>query len=125
MFYGTGEDGKPGLHGILKEKQGAMIGRAMLAGIFSGLGSAVGQTYQNVSTSPLGTVSSVNNEDIFKYAGAQGVENAANKVAEWYLKRADEVFPIIEVEAGRVVTVTITADIDLGADLFALGATSP
>lgn len=116
--YITGEDGKNGMAGILVTKQGAFVARALLAGIFSGLGNAIGQSYSNVSTSALGTVESIDPSDIGRAGLAEGVSNAAEKVADWYLERADEVFPFVEIEAGRIVTVTFTEDIDLDANLI-------
>lgn len=116
--YVSGEDGKNGLAGVLVTKQGAFVARALLAGIFSGLGDAIGRSFANVSTSALGTVESIDPGDIGKAGLAEGVSNAAEKVADWYLARADEVFPFVEIEAGRIVTVTLTEDIDLGANLI-------
>ena len=116
--YVSGEDGKNGLAGVLVTKQGAFVARALLAGIFSGLGDAIGRSFANVSTSALGTVESIDPGDIGKAGLSEGVSNAAEKVADWYLARADEVFPFIEIEAGRIVTVTFTEDIDLGANLI-------
>lgn len=116
--YVTGEDGKNGLAGLLVTKQGAFVARSMLAGVFSGLGRAIGQSYSNVSTSALGTVESIDPDDIGKAGVAEGVATATEKVADWYLERADEVFPFVEIEAGRIVTVTFTEDIALEANLI-------
>ncbi len=116
--YVTGEDGKNGLAGLLVTKQGAFVARSMLAGVFSGLGRAIGQSYSNVSTSALGTVESIDPDDIGKAGAAEGVATATEKVADWYLERADEVFPFVEIEAGRIVTVTFTEDIALEANLI-------
>jgi conjugal transfer pilus assembly protein TraB len=90
----------------------------LLAGIFSGLGRAIGQSYSNVSTSALGTVESIDPGDIGKAGVAEGLSTATERVADWYLERADEVFPFVEIEAGRIVTVTFTEDIDLDANMI-------
>jgi conjugal transfer pilus assembly protein TraB len=116
--YITGEDGKNGLAGLLVTKQGAFVARSLLAGIFSGLGRAIGQSYSNVSTSALGTVESIDPSDVGKAGVAEGISTATERVADWYLERADEVFPFVEIEAGRIVTVTFTEDIDLDANMI-------
>lgn len=116
--YITGEDGKNGVAGLLVTKQGAYVARSLLAGIFSGLGRAIGQSYANVSTSALGTVESIDPSDVGKAGVAEGLSTATEKVADWYLERADEVFPFVEIEAGRIVTVTFTEDIDLEANMI-------
>lgn len=115
--YITGEDGKNGLPGELVTKQGAYVARALLAGIFSGLGRAIGQSYSNINTSALGAVQTIDPSDVGQAGVAEGISNASEKVADWYLERADEVFPFVEIEAGRIVTVTFTDDIDLEANI--------
>jgi conjugal transfer pilus assembly protein TraB len=45
--------------------------------------------------------------DIMKSAGAEGAGTALNKVADFYLKMAEKVFPIIEISAGRKVDILI------------------
>ncbi|NNE59900.1 MAG: conjugal transfer protein TraB, partial [Woeseia sp.] len=82
--YITGEDGKNGLAGLLVTKQGAFVARSLLAGIFSGLGRAIGQSYSNVSTSALGTVESIDPGDIGKAGVAEGLSTATERVADWY-----------------------------------------
>jgi conjugal transfer pilus assembly protein TraB len=44
------------------------------------------------------------------YAGAAG---AMEKLADYYLKRADQVFPIIEIDAMRVVGVHLTSGVTM------------
>lgn len=117
--YVVGEDGKNGVAGTLISKEGALVGRALLAGLFSGIGSAVGESYSTLSTSALGAVSSVRPEDIGRAGLAQGASTALEKVSDWYLKRADEIFPVVEVEAGRMVTLFFTEDVELELDMFA------
>ena len=60
----TGEDGKNCFRGTLVSKQGAMIARSALAGVFSGIGQAVSQQYQQISTSALGTVKTIDPQKI-------------------------------------------------------------
>ena len=39
----------------------------------------------------------------------QGVSNAAEKLADFYLKMADQIAPVIEISAGREVNVVVTS----------------
>jgi hypothetical protein len=57
--YVVGEDGKAGMRGRLISKQGQVLANALLAGIGAGIGQAFQQSAMTVSTSPLGSIGSV------------------------------------------------------------------
>lgn len=104
-----GEDGKLGMRGRLVSKQGQKIAMAILTGTLSSFASAFRP--QSATVLQLGTEDS----GVFRYrfsdvleAGALGgVGNALNKIADYYLKMADKIYPIIEVDAGREVEVFV------------------
>jgi len=105
-----GEDGKLGLRGTLVSKQGQLIAQSLIAGTLGGLAKAF-KPQQSVSIN-LGSnsnddTSAPSAEDLFKSAGAEGVSTAANKVADFYLKMAEKIFPIIEIGAGRKVDILV------------------
>lgn len=100
-----GMDAKNGVRGTPVWREGALLGRAAVAGTLSGLGSAVSQTYTTNSISPLGTTQTVNNGDIFKYGAAQGASNAMEKLAEYNIRRAEQYHPVIQLTAGQPVDV--------------------
>ena len=64
-----------------------------------------------------GAVQTVDPEKLLQYGLSQGASSALDKVADWYLQRANETYPIIEVDAGREVDVILTEGVDLGADI--------
>ena len=115
--YVSGEDGKNGMRGRLISKQGALIARALLAGTAGGIGEALSQSYSNVLTSPTGAVSTIDPNKTFEYGVASGFGTALDKISDWYLKRADETYPIIEIDAGRIVEVVLTEGVELGVNL--------
>lgn len=100
-----GMDAKNGVRGNPVWREGALLGRAAVAGTLSGLGSAIAETYTTNSISPLGTTQTVNNSEIFKFGAAQGVSNAMDKLAEYNIKRAEQYHPIIQLSAGQSVDV--------------------
>ena len=115
--YVSGVDGKTGLRGRLVSKQGQIIAKSLLVGIASGIGRGLAQSVTTTSTSALGAVQSVDPERIAQYGLAQGAGSALDRIAEWYLERANETYPIIEIDAGRTVDIVLTEGVDLGADL--------
>ena len=103
--YVAGEDGKAGMRGRLVTKQGQVLANAFLAGIGSGIGDAFSQSLTTTSVSPLGATSTVNTGEIAQYGLAKGVGNAMDTLAKYYIKLAEQLFPIIEVDGGRVEAI--------------------
>ncbi|MCR6591882.1 sex pilus assembly protein [Campylobacter insulaenigrae] len=112
----TGEDGKLGLKGEVVTKQGALLARTLVAGFLEGVGESFAKQNEIVTQGWGGTVTTNNtvspSESI--QAGAfQGLSKSAEKLADFYLKMADQVTPVIEISAGREVDVITTATTDL------------
>lgn len=115
--YVVGEDGKAGLRGRLVSKQGQLIAKSLVAGMLEGLGKSLQpQAVPQLNVSPTGT-SQYQDPDLTgagKSALYGGVSSAANNVAKFYLDMAKEIFPVVEVDAGRRVTVVLLNGIGLG-----------
>jgi conjugal transfer pilus assembly protein TraB len=100
-----GEDGKPGLRGRLVSKQGALLAKVLLAGFAEGISDAFTNASSNISTTVEGSVSTIDPENTLDAAMYGGVGNAAGKLADFYMDMAEAMFPIIEIGAGRTVTL--------------------
>jgi len=103
-----GEDGKVGMRGRLVTKQGQMLANALLAGVVSGIGQGLATSSTEYSTSPFGTVASASGSDAYRAGLGSGVGKALDRLAQYYIKLAENTFPVIEVDAGREVDVVIT-----------------
>ncbi|MFK5948038.1 MAG: TraB/VirB10 family protein [Methylococcales bacterium] len=114
----SGEDGKGGMRGTLVSKQGGMIAYAALAGIASGLGDSVNQQYQSISTNPLGSVSTIDPDDALKSGLAQGFSNSMERVADFWIERANETYPIIEVSPHRIVELVLLEGVDFKQNII-------
>ena len=106
--YVAGEDGKAGVMGRLITKQGQVLANALIAGIGSGLGQAFQQSATTTSTSPLGSTSTVKSGEEFKAGISSGVGKAMDRLAQYYISLAEKLYPVVEVDAGRLVDVVIT-----------------
>ena len=116
--YVVDEGGKNGMRGRLVTKQGALIARSIWSGIAGGIGKGISQSFSTISTAATGAVESVDPNKIGQYGLTQGFGSALEKVSDWYLKRADEIYPVIEIDVGRVVDVVFTDDVHLEANLL-------
>ncbi|EKO3939144.1 hypothetical protein F7U67_001665 [Vibrio metschnikovii] len=116
--YVAGEDGKAGLRGRLVSKQGSLIAKSLLAGVASGIGGSISQQYQQVSTSALGNVTTIDPNKALESGLATGTSNALEKIADFYIARANETYPIIEVDANRIGEIILLGGTDFGKDLI-------
>ena len=114
--YASGEDGKAGIRGRLVSKTGSLIAKTMFAGFASGISSAFDVTMTpTINTSSTGTVTyeKVYNKEALRGAGAKGIAKAFDKLSDYYMKMADQMFPIIEVDGGRDVNIIVTSGANL------------
>jgi len=103
-----GEDGREGLKGIVVDKTTDMTRMAVLNGILGGIASF----FQNQATSSVYPVSPISGQknalrgmEALKAGGASGVGNALQKLADYAIKRAEQLSPVIVVGSGRDVDV--------------------
>ena len=113
-----GEDGKVGMRGRLVTKQGQMLANALLAGVVSGIGQGLSTASTSYSTSPLGTIASADSgADAYRAGLGTGVGKALDRLAQYYIKLAENTFPVIEVDAGREIDVVITKGVRIDAPM--------
>ena len=106
--YSVGEDGKAGIRGRLVSKNGQIIANALMSGFISGITNAfapqrVQQLQTNVVPGQQQTYNYPSPEMIGGQALAGGVKGAATQIADYYIHMAKNIFPIIEIDAGRKV----------------------
>lgn len=110
-----GEDGKVGLRGRLVTKQGQMLANALLAGIASGIGQGLSTSSTTYSTSALGTIANASGSDAYRTGLGTGVGRALDRLAQYYIKLAEQTFPVVEIDAGREIDVVITKGVRIDA----------
>ncbi|MEO8152365.1 MAG: TraB/VirB10 family protein [Rhizobacter sp.] len=112
-----GEDGKVGVRGRLVSKQGQVLANALVAGVISGIGSGVQASFTNTNTTALGSVQTTDPNHAFQAGLGGGFSKAMDRMAQYYITLAEKMFPIIEVDAGRLVDVVLTEGAVLEAPL--------
>jgi conjugal transfer pilus assembly protein TraB len=104
----TDADAKTGLAGHVVSRMGASAARALIAGIFTGAGDMMKTESTTVSTSGLGSVSTVDPSKIGSYALGNGLSAGSQRLAEFYLTLAKQATPVVEANADKHVTVVIS-----------------
>lgn len=118
--YISGEDGKTGMRGRMVTKQGQVLANALLTGSVSALGKILSMTSSTVTEGPgnvLGLPSTSTTITPGKAAQnvlGQGLTSAMDKISNYYLKLADQLFPVVEIDAGRQVEVIFTKGFNFG-----------
>lgn len=116
--YIAGEDGKAGIRGEVVDRSGSMIARAAVGGFFGGIsqfmqGSIMNQQLSQVTKETDGKA--IFNMDALKQGGVQGVGSALDKLSDYYIKRAEQLQPVIQIAAGRTVDIVFTHGAKIGS----------
>ena len=113
--YVTGDDGKTGVRARLVTRSGQAIANALFLGTLSGLGKAVSLSAQNTTTYSSGAQSSsVSNP--WRAGLGEGVDTASDRIIAYYLKLADKIFPVLEIDSGRKVDIVFSQGVTLGEE---------
>ncbi|WP_103896861.1 TraB/VirB10 family protein [Rickettsia fournieri] len=111
-----GEDGRPGIKGIVVDKSSDIARMAVLNGVLGG----IAHFFQNQATngifpiSPMtGQQNALKAQDALKAGLYSGTGNALEKLADFAIKRAESMSPVIVVGSGRIVDVVFRKGFDL------------
>ena len=99
--------GKTGVRGPVVSREGALVEKAFLAGVVSGVGQGVAQAFQPqaVATGGGAAVANTGLGDIGRAGLGAGASSAGQKVADYMIRRAEQYQPVIQLQAGTKVTL--------------------
>lgn len=95
--------GKNGIKGIPVMRNGQMLGLAFASGALGGLGNAVSQIGN--TQAGLGATRTIEGSEVLRQSAGGGVSTAANKLADYYIQRAEQYHPVIPIGAANRVEV--------------------
>ncbi|WP_407437704.1 F-type conjugal transfer pilus assembly protein TraB [Lelliottia sp.] len=95
--------GKNGIRGKPVMRNGMIVGYAGASGFLSGIGEGI----KSAATPSvgLGATADVGAGDVFKQGFGGGASKAADTVSQYWIKRAEQYHPVIDIGAGNQVTV--------------------
>lgn len=118
--YIAGSDGKAGIRGIVTSRDGQFLGRSLVGGIFSGLSNVAGTQKQPQGNPFFGMVTPGAAQmagptmmDNFTTGMASGAATALDRLSQYYIDRAEQLQPVIQVAAGQVVDIVFTEGTEL------------
>jgi|GEM_PF-3273814 len=111
-----GEDGRPGIKGIVVDRSSDVARMAVLNGVLGG----IAQFFQNQASNSIFPISPITGQqnalkaqDSLKAGVYSGTSNALEKLADFAIKRAESMSPVIVVASGRVIDVVFRKGFDL------------
>lgn len=98
-------NGKVGIKGKPLMRDNKVMTWAGVSGAMSGIASAAQYAQSVQSIGPYGATSVVPSSQIGPFAAYGGASKAADTLSQYYVKRAEQYHPVIQVGSGNVVTV--------------------
>ena len=100
--------GQAGVRGPVVSREGALVQRAFLSGVFSGIGQGVNQAFRPQAVLAGGGAATFENTDFDAIGRAglgAGAGTAGQEVSDYLIRRAEQYQPVIQLAAGTAVTV--------------------
>jgi len=128
-----GDDGKVGITGRLVSRQGTVLAKSFWADVISLGGTFLRKSAETTTSySALGMLqsNSTQTSDIAKSSAGEAVERSTDRIAKFFIKIAEQIYPVIEIMPGRKVTMMIESgslkrvDKDNFAALTGLGSSA-
>jgi conjugal transfer pilus assembly protein TraB len=112
----TGEDGRTGVRGTVVDKAGESVRNSALGGFLSGMSGFLSNQQQKsvFPVSPFGQTNALSAGQMLGAGASTGVGNAMEKYSEFFIKRAEQLQPILQIAAGREVNIVFTQGTKFG-----------
>lgn len=116
--YITGGDGKAGIRGKVIHNDGEYLWRSLMSGTLEGVSSVVSPKNQMDQVNPLyagnPSLSKPTEGELFKSGVLGGVSSGFGKLGQYYIERAEQEQPTIQVASGQVVDIVFTEGVSIG-----------
>ena len=97
--------GRNGIRGTTIMKNGKIVQMAGISGILTGIGETGQALSETTSTSALGSTSTIGGSDALLNLAGSSVASVGNKLADYYIKLAEQYHPIVELNPGNIVNI--------------------
>ncbi|MFA5453985.1 MAG: TraB/VirB10 family protein [Sulfurimonas sp.] len=106
-----GTSGSNGIAGVVVSKQGALLGRSLIAGFVDGFAKSGSSQYQSVLTSTTGTLTTndgMSSDEMLKSGAYGGIAKAGAEMSKFYMDMVKQIEPSIEIKPNIDVDVMVT-----------------
>ena len=117
--YIAGSDGKAGIRGVVASKDGQFLGRSLVGGIFAGLSNVANPQNRQAQVNPFfpgsAHMSPPTVGEMFTSGMAGSASSALDRLSRYYIDRAEQLQPVIQIAAGQVVDIVFTEGTFIGS----------
>lgn len=117
--YVTGENGDSDIRGMVIDRAGAVARSAALSGFLSGMAEYISVSNSSAvkfePNSGLAQFSPQQGSKMLQQGASKGIGNAVEKYADFIIKRAEQMQPVIKIDGGRKVTIVFTESVKASA----------
>lgn len=109
LGYLADSDGRLGMRGVIERRSGMILGKALLAGFAEGAAKILSDSARDMTSTITGggVVNTYNTKKTGEAGAYAGAGRAAEILADQYIKEAEGIFPVIEIDAGRKATIVV------------------
>lgn len=109
------EDGRYGIKGEIIDRADALLRDSFLAGLASGMSSFFqsSTTSSVFPVSPFGQTNALKTPDMLKAGTANGVGQAMDRLAKYYIDTAEKMSPVLLINPGRRVDIVLKTKFDM------------
>jgi conjugal transfer pilus assembly protein TraB len=114
--YVVGEDGRAGIRGVVADRAGPVLRDSLVGGFLSGVGQffSIQQQKTDFPASPFTAAPALAPGQMLTAGAATGISKALDKYADFYIKRLEQLQPVLQVAAGRQVDIVFTEGTQFG-----------
>lgn len=120
--YVSGSDGKAGIRGIVASKDGQFLARSLMGGMFAGLSNVANPQNRRAQVNPFFGGGAAGPEasgpsigENFLGGMASGATTALDRLSQYYIDRAEQLQPVIQIAVGQVVDIVFTEGTFIGS----------
>jgi hypothetical protein len=105
--YATGQDATLGIPGRLEHRASRYLATTFMASLVSGAAEAFARAEATTVVTPLGGSLSTVTGDVGKFGAFSALATASARLADFYLGQAEQLLPVVWVEAGKPVHLVL------------------
>ena len=117
--YVAGENGDSEIRGMVFDRAGVLARSAAISGVLSGMAEYISTNNSSAvkfePNSGLAQFSPQRGSKMLEQGASKGIGNAVEKYADFVIKRAEQLQPVIKIDGGRKVTIVFTESVKASA----------
>ncbi len=116
--YVAGEDGRAGLRGTVVARDSKLLQNSMIGGLLGGLSNSSSPLKRQGIVNPFSAgnqkIDAATFKEMMSSGVAEGAGTAMDRLSKYYIDRAEQIQPVIQIAAGRRVDIVFTEGTSIG-----------